>query len=133
MLSFSFNYCIRNDLYAAIPLQSYREMSYPAAELRGIKKTKTSFRQSLSRNPIPYEKTLDSRPKDRGNDKQRSILLTPKQSFEEFFRLKFQNPLMYPLFSSRYFWSSLRAMARWLIAFFSVSLISAKVFFDPSG
>jgi hypothetical protein len=44
-------------------------MNYPAAELRGIKKKDVidqkislnmSFRQSLSRNPVPYEKTLDS-------------------------------------------------------------------------
>jgi len=45
-------------------------MNYPAADLRGIKKKDVidqkislnmSFRQSLSRNPVPYEKTLDSR------------------------------------------------------------------------
>ena len=58
-------------------------MNYSAAELRGIKinkdvidqkiPLKMSFRQSLSRNPVPYEMTLDSRSKDYGNDRQRSI------------------------------------------------------------
>ncbi len=57
-------------------LRGFFRMNYPAAELRGIKNNMSiplmvSFRQSLSRNPVPYEKTLDSRSKDCGNDGQR--------------------------------------------------------------
>jgi hypothetical protein len=65
-------------------------MNNPSAELRGIKiqgghsgspsagrsdsrEVGTTRSETRIENPAPYEKTLDSRSTDRGNDKQRSI------------------------------------------------------------
>ena len=62
-------------------------MNYPAAELRGINVIPVKTGIQRSKELDSPNKSGQARSKDCGNDGQRKRLLTPKQSFEEFFVL----------------------------------------------